>query len=280
MRPARSLPALVALLALVLVACATPAAQQPTSQPAAARSLNVFAAASLTDAFEAVGAMFEEANPGVEVVFNFAGSQQLAQQINEGAPADLFASANQRQMAAAISGGRVISGSEQIFVRNRLVVVTPSDNPAGIATLQDLARPGLKLILADAAVPVGQYTLDFLAGASALPAFTASYSPTVLANVVSFENDVRSVVAKVALGEGDAGIVYTSDVALDSDQLGQIAIPDELNTIAAYPIAPVADGPAPDLARRFIAHMLGPEGQRVLTEYGFIPAAPAAAAGR
>jgi molybdate transport system substrate-binding protein len=277
MRAVRPLPMLALLAALALAACGAPAAQQ-LADGNEQRRLHVFAAASLADAFEAVGAMFEEANPGVEVVFNFAGSQQLAQQISEGAPADIFASANQRQMAAAIAGGRVLGGSEQIFARNRLVVVTPGDNPAGIATLQDLARPGLKLILADRAVPVGRYALDFLAAASALPAYTASYSPTVLANVVSYENDVRSVVAKIALGEGDAGIVYASDVALDGEQLGQIAIPDELNSIAAYPIAPIADGPSPELARRFIAYALAPEGQRVLAEYGFMPVAGAAGA--
>jgi molybdate transport system substrate-binding protein len=269
MRPVRPPPALVALLALALVACAAPSPGEP-------RRLSVFAAASLTDAFEAIGALFEEANPGVELAFNFAGSQQLAQQINEGAPADVFASANGRQMGAAIEGGRISGGAERIFVRNQLVVITPQDNPAGVAALQDLARPGLKLILADGAVPVGQYTLDFLAKASALPDYTASYSPTVLANVVSYENDVRSVVAKIALGEGDAGIVYASDVALDGAQLGQLAIPDELNTVAAYPIAPIADSPAPELAERFVAFVLAPEGQRVLAEYGFIPAAGAA----
>lgn len=267
MRHAR--PLLLFALLLALVGCGAP-------PPAEARSLTIFAAASLADGFEAVGALFEEANPGVKVRFNFAGSQQLAQQINAGAPADVFASANGRQLEAAIAGGRVSAGSERIFAHNRLVVITPDDNPAGIAAPQDLARPGLKLILADGAVPAGQYTLDFLARASARPGFTPSYSPTVLANVVSYENDVRAVVAKIRLGEGDAGVVYTSDVALDSAQLGQIAIPDELSAIAAYPIAPIADSPTPELAERFVAFVLAPEGQRVLERYGFIPAAGAA----
>lgn len=284
-----ALPVLV--LALLLAACGgAPAATSPasppaptdapptvapTAQPAAAATtvegtLSVFAAASLTDAFEELATAFEAANPGVAVLYNFAGSQQLAAQINEGAPADVFASANRAQMQAAIDGGRIAGGSEQTFVRNRLVVITPADNPAGISALQDLANPGLRLILADAAVPVGQYSLDFLAKASALPAYTESYSPTVLANVVSFEDNVRSVLTKVALGEGDAGIVYATDAALDADSISQIAIPDELNTIASYPVAPLSDSPNAALAEAFIAYLLTPEGQAVLTRYGFI----------
>jgi molybdate transport system substrate-binding protein len=247
--------------------------EAPTAAPtkaAASGTLIVFAAASLTDAFEELATAFETANPGTDVVYNFAGSQQLSAQINEGAPADVFASANASQMRVAIEGTRVVSGTQKTFVRNRLVVITPSDNPAGIASLQDLAQPGLRLILADSVVPVGQYSLDFLAKASALPEYTESFSPTVLANVVSFEDNVRSVLTKVALGEGDAGIVYTTDAALDADNIQQIDIPDELNTIASYPIAPIADSENPELAQAFIDYVLSPEGQQVLVKYGFI----------
>ncbi|HMQ34125.1 MAG TPA: molybdate ABC transporter substrate-binding protein [Chloroflexaceae bacterium] len=281
---------LVLALALLLAACGgAPAASQPTSPPAPTDApteapaeaattgegaLSVFAAASLADAFEELATAFEAANPGVEVVYNFAGSQQLAAQINEGAPADVFASANRAQMQTAIDGGRIDAGSEQTFVRNRLVVIPPADNPAGVETLQDLATPGLRLILADVAVPVGQYSLDVLARASALPDYTANYSPTVLANVVSYEDNVRAVLTKVALGEGDAGIVYTTDAALDADNVRQIGIPDELNTIANYPVAPLNDSPNAALAEAFIAYLLSPEAQAVLTRYGFIsPAA-------
>lgn len=303
----RSPTALLALaLTLLLVACGgAPAATQPTSPPdptaaptaasaaapteaptvapttapttaptaattALEGSLNVFAAASLTDAFEEIATGFEAANPGSEILYNFAGSQQLAAQIGEGAPADVFASANNSQMQVAIESTRVVSGTQQTFVRNKLVLVIPSDNPAGIEQLQDLANPGLRLILADAAVPVGQYSLDFLAKASALPEYTESFSPTVLANVVSYEDNVRSVLTKVALGEGDAGIVYTTDAALEAGTIAQIAIPDELNTIASYPIAPLADSPNPELAQAFIDYLLSPAGQEVLVTYGFI----------
>lgn len=278
----RSSAALLAsVAALLLAACggAPRAVAPPPTEPLAAAPatsapmgpLAVFAAASLTDAFEELGTAFETTYPGAEITYNFAGSQQLAAQLSEGAPADVFASANIRQMEVATEGGRIVSGTAQAFARNRLVVITPSDNPAGIATLQDLAQPGLKLILADRAVPVGQYSLDVLAKASALPGYTEAYSPTVLANVVSYEENVRSVLTKVALGEGDAGIVYTTDAALAADQLRQIAIPDALNTIASYPIAPVADSANPALAEAFIAFVLSPDGQAILAKYGFIP---------
>lgn len=272
MRP-RSKASLALLLALLLAACA--GAPQPTPEPAPpsaapVRSLTIFAAASLTEAFEEIGAAFQRANPGVEITYSFAGSQQLAAQLAAGAPADIFASANRAQMDAAIAATRVVSGTQQTFARNRLVVVTPSDNPAGIQTLQDLARPGVTIVLADRAVPVGQYSLDMLARASALPEYTATYSATVLANVVSYEESVRAVLAKVALGEADAGIVYATDAALDADKLQQLAIPDPLNTVASYPIAPIANSASPELSQAFIAFILSPEGQQILAKYGFI----------
>lgn len=264
-------------IALLLAGCSAPPPAQPTSPPvpaapAAATTLTVLAAASLSDAFGELGAQFEAANPGVTITYSFAGSQQLAAQILEGAPADVFASANQRQIDAVVAGGRITTGVAQTFARNRLTIVTPPDNPAHIQTLTDLAGPGVKLILADRAVPVGQYSLDLFAKASSLPAYTAAYSPTVLANVVSYEDNVRSVLAKIILGEADAGIVYTSDVALEAAKVRQIAIPDELNTIAIYPIAPIADSQQPELARRFIDYVRSAEGQQILVRYGFIAA--------
>ncbi|NJN19664.1 MAG: molybdate ABC transporter substrate-binding protein [Oscillochloris sp.] len=272
-------PALLMLVIVVLLAaCGSPPPEaDPTAVPAepAAATLSgeliVFAAASLTDAFEAISNAFEAAYPGTAISFNFAGSQQLAAQINEGAPADVFASANQTQMDIVLAGGRGRDGSAQTFVRNQLVVITPGNNPAGITTLADLTQPGLHLILADSAVPVGRYSLDVLAKASALPEYSAGYSPTVLANVVSFEDNVRSVLTKVVLGEADAGIVYRTDAALEGDLIQQIAIPAELNTIASYPIAPIADTANPALADAFIAFILSAQGQEILSRYGFIP---------
>ncbi len=249
-----------------------PAVEEATSSAAARGELNVFAAASLTDAFEEIGKSFEAANPGATITFNFAGSQQLAQQIAQGAPVDVFASANRTQMNNVIASGQVISGTEQVFVRNRLVVIAPKDNRAGVQSLADLAKPGVKLVLADKAVPVGQYSLDFLAKASQLPEYTETYSPTVLSNVVSYEENVRAVLQKVALGEGDAGIVYTSDITGSAaDQIARIDIPDNLNTIASYPVASTTTSQNPQLAEQFVQYLLSSEAQEVLAKYGFIP---------
>ena len=253
---------------------------EPTAASAAQKvELTVFAAASLTNAFKAIGTMFEAANDGTTVTFNFAGSDKLAQQIAEGAPADVFASANRTQMNNVIKSGQVISGTERTFVRNRLVVVYPKDNPGGLTTLKDLAKPGLKIVLANKSVPVGTYSLDFLGKASKLPEYTAEFSATMLGNVVSYEENVRAVLSKVQLGEADAGIVYTSDIALNADQVGQLAIPDDLNTIAAYPIAAIKDSKHADLAKKFVDYVLAPEGQEILARYGFIAVTASATGG-
>ncbi|MBI1878869.1 MAG: molybdate ABC transporter substrate-binding protein [Chloroflexi bacterium] len=236
-------------------------------------NLNVFAAASLTDAFNEIGQNFSAEHPGVTLTFNFAGSQQLAQQLGQGAPTDVFASANTKQMEVAIlEAQRVMSGTERTFVLNRLVIIYPKDNPAGIAELQDLARPGVKVVLAAQEVPVGQYSQDFLDKAIQDAAFGFSFKDEVLQNVVSYEENVRAVLTKVALGEGDVGIVYTSDITAESvDQVGRIDIPDELNTIATYPIAVVGDSAYPNQAQAFVDYVLSPAAQAVLAKYGFIP---------
>jgi molybdate transport system substrate-binding protein len=259
----------------LLAACATQGAAQPTSGiPATAAdtaSLHVFAAASLTTAFRDIGRNFEAANPGTTISFNFAGSQQLAQQIAQGAPADVFASANQAQLDSVVASGRIDADGARIFAHNRLVVIYPHDNPAKLATLHDLARPGIKLVLAAKEVPIGSYAFDFLAKASRLPEYTANYSATVLANVVSYEENVKAVLGKVVLGEADAGIVYRSDVAPDSiDKLGTLDIPDQLNTVADYPLAVIKDSGHARLAQAFVAYVLSPEGQKILVNYGFV----------
>jgi len=265
--------ALVLVLAL-LAACAPIAAPEEAGDSgAAATTLNVFAAASLTEAFTEIGAAFDAANPGVTTVFNFAGSNQLATQINEGAPADVFASANNTQMNVVIDAGGVVTGTQQTFVRNRLVIVAPADNPGGLATFSDLATPGLKLVLAAPEVPVGQYSLDFLDKAATDSALGDAYKEAVLANLVSQEENVRAVLAKVVLGEADAGIVYTSDVSSAEGEVTQIEIPDALNTIASYPIAPVAESQHAELAQAFVDTVLSAEGQAILANYGFVPAA-------
>jgi molybdate transport system substrate-binding protein len=281
----RSRLLLALMLIALLTACGgtTPTAPAATSASAATAmselaaapaasggELTVFAAASLTDAFKEIGEQFGAANGGASVTFNFAGSDQLAAQIAEGAPADVFASANRAQMNNVIKSGQVISGAEGIFARNRLVVVYPKDNPGGLTALKDLAKPGLKIVLADKRVPVGAYALDFLGKAAKLPEYTTEFSPTVLRNVVSYEENVRAVLSKVALGEADAGIVYTTDAATVTADVGALDIPDDLNTIATYPIAATATAKNPELAQKFVDYVLGTEGQEVLVKYGFI----------
>lgn len=254
----------------------TPTTEAETTPSAAGNAgsgdLTVFAAASLTDAFTQIGADFEAANADTSVTFNFAGSQQLSQQLTQGAPADVFASANAKQLEVAIEGGRVVSGTQEVFVRNRLVVITPADNPGEVTTLQDLTKPGLKLVLAAEDVPVGGYSRDYLDKAAQDAAFGSDYKDAVLANVVSYEESVKSVLTKIVLGEADAGIVYTSDITPDdADQVQAIEIPDELNTIASYPIAIISDSAQPELAQAFVDYVLSAEGQAVLEEYGFSP---------
>ena len=262
--------------ALLLIGCAplqspSSGADQPNLEASATTiTLNVFAAASLTDAFTQIGDDFAAVQPGVEVVFNFAGSNQLATQIDSGAPADVFASANPTQMGVAIDAGRIVSGTERTFVRNRLVAIAPSDNPASLTTLEDLAQPGVAIVFAASEVPVGRYTLAFLDKAAADGSLGEGYKEAVMDNIVSYEQNVRAVLAKVSLGEADAGIVYTSDVGAAANDVIQIEIPDNLNTIAAYPIAALSDSANPVLAQQFVDYVLSPAGQQVLVDYGFI----------
>ncbi len=232
--------------------------------------LTVFAAASLTDAYEAIADAFEAANPGVRVVYNFGGSSTLATQLVQGAPADVFASANNAQMTVAIEGGR-IAGMPRTFAKNRLVLIVPASNPPNIQSLRDLATPGISLILAAPEVPVRVYTDTMLERMANDPAYGAAYRSAVLANLVSEEPNVRQVSAKVALGEADAGVVYMSDVTPDiMDDVSALPIPDAFNTIATYPIALINDARQPELAQRFVDFVLSDAGQGILVEWGFL----------
>ncbi len=251
------------LMSISLAAC------QTRPKPLA---LTVFAAASLTDAMTELGGAFMAEHPGVQVIYNFAGSQQLAQQLAHGAPADVFASANQAQMETAIASGRVAAGAARTFAHNRLVVVYPEDNPAELASLLDLARPGIKLVLAAGEVPVGAYSMHFLENASLEGGYGASYREAVLANVVSYEENVHAVYSKVALGEADAGIVYATDIPRDNpDGVGVLEIPQNINIMAEYPIAVIQDSVQPKQADAFLEFVLSPPGQDILSGYGFIP---------
>ncbi len=263
------LAATVLLLPVGLTACGHSGAS--ASHPPADRQLVVFAAASLTEAFTQVGEAFEAANPGVRVVFNFAGSQQLRAQLEEGARADVFASANETQMRAAQAAG-LLAERPQTFAHNRLVVIVPADNPGQVWRPVDLTRPGLRLVLAHPDVPVGGYTRQALTKMSADPELGTDFRERVLANLVSSEESVKQVVAKVELGEADMGIVYASDVA---PRLGRrvvvIPIPPQHNVTASYPAAVLRMAADLDMARRFVEFLLSAQAQRILEDYGFIP---------
>ena len=243
-------------------------AAAPTAAPTG--DLTVLAAASLTDAFNEIGKNFSAANGGVKVVFSFAGSNALAAQIGQGAPADLFASANTAQMDVAVKTGRIDGAATRAFARNRLVMIV-AKGVSKVTKLQDLANPGLKVVLADKAVPVGQYALDYMDKAARDPAFGAGYKDAVLKNVVSYEQDVKAVLAKVALGEADAGIVYTTDVlGANAGKVQKLDIPDALNTLATYPIGVLTDSKNAALAKKFFDYILSTDAQTVLAKYGFI----------
>jgi molybdate transport system substrate-binding protein len=238
--------------------------------PSEGGDLTVFAAASLSDAFEAIEQELEAATPNLSITYNFGGSQALVTQLEEGAQADVFASANTAQMEVAIEADLAASPPVP-FVHNRLAIVTPADNPADIRDLADLGKEGILLVLAQSEVPAGRYARESVClMASHTTTYGSDFVARVAANVVSEEEDVRDVLAKVALGEADAGIVYISDAVAADDQVQVIDIPDEVNVIATYPVAVLAQGDQA-LGSAFIAYLLSDEGQALLERFGFQP---------
>jgi molybdate transport system substrate-binding protein len=246
-------------------------ASMSVAQAGSDQTLTIFAAASLTEAFTELAATFEAGNPGVNVDVNFASSNALRLQIEQGARPDLYASANTLHMDALFEAGLV--DQPLIFAHNQLVVITPASNPAGLKVLADLAKPGLKLVLAGPEVPVGRYARQFLQKMSADPALGSDFVERVLTKVVSTEETVKAVVAKVQLDEADAGIVYSSDVTpAVAGRLKTIEIPARFNVTADYPIAVTANSRQPTLARTFIDFVLSPSGQAMMSRHGFGPA--------
>lgn len=244
----------------------------PTQSPAPSNNLTVLAASSLTESFTALGRAFEAAHPGVTVDLSFGGSQTLLTQLLNFAPADIFASADTRTMQALIDAGHTSSGKLTIFARNQLALVVPAANPAGIASLQDLANPGVKLVIAGSSVPVGNYTLKLLDNINNDASFSSDTVKKIVQNVVSYEDNVKAVLAKVLLGEADAGIVYATDITPETrDSLKVITIPAGLNVTADYPIAVIARSPNQDLAKSFVDFVLSADGQAILAGYGFLP---------
>ena len=219
-------------------------------------TISVFAAASLTDSFKALGAAFQQAHPRVTIQFNFAGSPTLVTQIEQGAPADLFASADSANMGRLVADG-LISGTAEVFAHNQLEIVVAPGNPKGITSLAALAQPGVIYISAAPTVPAGAYSLQALAKAG------VSVTPR------SLETDVKSVVSKIALGEADVGIVYTTDVEAAGSKVAGVAIPDIDNVVATYPIGVVKGSKNADGGNAFVAFVLSSAGQSTLASFGF-----------
>lgn len=235
-------------------------------------ALIVFAAAVFTNAFGELATAFEARHPGVTVVLNYANSAQLAAQLAGGAVADVFASANEQQMGAAVAAGR-IAVPTVTFATNRLTLIVPADNPAGIASFEDLAMPGLRLMMAVPGGPVREYTNLLFEKVAADPAYGVDFRAAVYANIVSEEQNVRQVATKIALGEADAGFVYITDVTPDiADKVRQIEIPEAFHVTATHPIGVVSDAPHPEWARAFVEFILSEAGQAILTRWGFGPA--------
>ncbi len=262
--------ALVLGLAFAMSGCVGSSAG-PGGEGRAAARLTVLAAASLRGPIEAAARQFEASHPGVIVRLSFASSTALRVQIEQGAPADAFLAADLANPEALIASG-LAAGPPTIVARNALAIVVPADvepgSPRDLATPRDLALPGLKIIAAGDAVPITVYARQLLGNLAAVPGYPVGYREAVLGNIVSREDDVRAVLAKVELGEGDAGIVYASD-AFGSSLVRAIAIPDGANVAVAYGGVVIRDAERPAEAAAFLAWLSGPAGQEVLAVHGF-----------
>lgn len=251
-----------ALAALLLAACgcsavsAAPASSQTPTKHAVTGTITVFAAASLTATFTELGRRFEKANPGSTVMFSFAGSSELVTQLNAGAPADVFASADETNMKKAIAAG-VTDGDPVDFATNVLAIAVPRGNPAHIKGWADLARPGVKTVVCAPQVPCGTATAK------------VESSTGVTLSPVSQETSVTDVLGKVSSGEADAGVVYTTDVEGAGTSVGSVPFPEAKGVVNTYPIAAIERGPNATGGAAFIAYVTGPEGEKVLEAAGF-----------
>jgi len=221
-------------------------------------TLVVFAATSLTAAFDKIGAQFEQANPGVTVKFNYGGSSSLATSITQGAPADVFAAAAPQNMTTVTDAGLAASTPKN-FASNEGEILVEKGNPENITSVSDLAKPGVKVAVCAPQVPCGAVANEIFKNAG------------VTVKPVSEEQNVGGVVTKVTLGEVDAGIVYVTDAKANESKATGVPIPADQNATTNYPIAEVKNAPNPSAALAFISYVLGPEGQKVLASFGFMP---------
>lgn len=255
----RPLAALAATAALVTALAGCGSGDTPsssTSASTASSTLTVFAAASLKNTFTTIGTQFEAAHPGTKVTFNFAGSADLVTQLQQGAPADVFASADTKNMEKA-SADNLIKGPPVNFATNTLEIAVPPDNPAGISSFSDLTKPGVKLVVCAAEVPCG-------AAAEKIEAATK-----VTLKPVSEESAVTDVLNKVQTGEADAGLVYVTDVKGAGDKVKGVTFPESKEAVNTYPIAPLSASKNADLAQQFADLVSGADGQKVLAAAGF-----------
>jgi molybdate transport system substrate-binding protein len=254
---------LLGLTILMAAACGDSGEETTTTEApattvavAAGGEVLVSAAASLTDAFAEIETAFEDANPDVDVVLNLGASSALREQILEGAPADVFASANTSNMDQVTEAGEVEGGAE-IFVTNFLQIAVPAGNEAGVTGLEDFANEELLIGLCAEDVPCGEFGREALASAGVTPSIDTN------------EPDVRALLTKIEAGELDAGITYVTDVMSTDGAVEGVDIPEESNVVAEYPIAVLAGAPNPDAAAAFVEFVLSEEGQAILTAYGF-----------
>jgi molybdate transport system substrate-binding protein len=276
---------LIALVAVVLLATAcsstgsSPSAvpASPTTAPstastapsAASANLTIYGAASLKAALADLKAAYETANPGSNLSISTDSSATLEAQIEQGAPADVFLSADTKNPQALVDKG-LAAGDVVKFAGNLLTVIVPTANTAGVQSPADLARPGLKVIAAGDAVPITKYASQLVANLAKQSGYPADFATKYAANVASKEDNVAAVVAKVELGEGDAAIVYVTD-AKNSTKVTTIPVPDGANVPATYGAVAVKASKNPDAAAAFLTWLTGPDGQAILAKYGFLP---------
>ncbi|HEY7628378.1 MAG TPA: molybdate ABC transporter substrate-binding protein [Ilumatobacteraceae bacterium] len=254
LRAARSVVA-VALLGFAGAGCGSDEAAT-TTDAAVTGEITVFAAASLTAAYTEIGEAFTTAHPGANVQFSFDASSSLVTQINEGAPADVFAAADQANMKKLTDAGGN-AGDPQVFATNALQIIVEKGNPKGITGVADLTQPGLIFVTCAPEVPIGKYTEQVLAAAN------------VTVTPASLEQNVKGIVTKITAGEADAGIVYKTDVTAAGDTADGVDIPADINVTATYPLVATKQAPNPTGAQAFVAFVLSEQGQKILASYGF-----------
>ena len=246
----------IAAFALVSASCGSDSSNSNTTTSPVTGDITVLAAASLTAAYTEMGNAFKTVHPGANVVLSFGASSALVTQINEGAPADVFASADQSNMTKLTDSGNN-AGGPQVFATNSLQIIVGKGNPKGITAVADLAKPDLLYVTCAPEVPIGKYAAQVLTAAN------------VTVTPVSFEQNVKGIVTKVTAGEADAGIVYKTDVIAAGSAAAGVDIPADINVTATYPVVVIKKAPNPLGAQAFVDFVLSDQGQTILASYGF-----------